>query len=480
MKMGSAEQFATLRTFLRSRYSADIVAAALGIKSMAEFEQREDGRPVRDPLVRLFFAGAAIPASDFHSAVPTAAADAMLALGLVAREGRSVWCPVMLYPIGSLFFVSDRFTNPDGSPFEAGREFVYFALTPNTRNFMASLPHHPCEAFLDIGAGCGAAALVQAAFASSSAATDIAERSTLFASFNAALNGLTNVEALQGSLYEPVAGRMFDRIACHPPYDISASTPWTFADGGDDGEAVVRGVIQGLPDHLLPGGEFFSLFRASDRTGKPLEHRIREWLGDRHTEFDLGIVVRETTHLQDYVLTAIMSTTRELSRYEELMERMRSLGVEQLAYANLIIRRKTDTTPPLTLRRNMGERCTSAELEWLLDWETKSPAVDISGMVPVVSPAMELVVRHRSVRGELRPSEYSFHASLPFAEETQCPEWIVVLVSNCDGVRTANEVYTLMQKHGPVQPAQFFAAVKRLVSAGVLQLASGSKMTSSS
>jgi SAM-dependent methyltransferase len=354
--------------------------------------------------------------------------------------------------------------------FEADREFVYFPLTDNTRHYIASLPTSSCESFLDIGAGCGAAALVQARYARTSVASDISARSTLFARFNAILNDLPDVQALQGSIYEPVAGRTFDRIGCHPPYDISSAAPWSFADGGDDGEFVIRGVVEGIPDHLAPGGEFIALVRASDRTGAPLEQRIRSWLGERHEEFDLAIVVRDVSSPRDYALASVLSTSGELSQARDIIRSMDEKGIEQLPYVHLIVRRKTGRSAPLTLRRELGARCTAIELEWLLEWESVAKSIDLMDAVLKVSPAAQLVVRHEMRNGGLRPVDYTLVANMPFAAEMQCPEWIAVLLSNCDGKRTTSEVYEIMKETGPIQPDQFCAAVKRLVSAGVLQL----------
>ncbi|MEZ5581613.1 MAG: hypothetical protein R3F37_01455 [Candidatus Competibacteraceae bacterium] len=45
-------------------------------------------------------------------------------------------------------------------------------------------------------------------------------RAELFTHFNAALNGITNLQALTGNLFEPVTGRQFDLIVCNAPYVI--------------------------------------------------------------------------------------------------------------------------------------------------------------------------------------------------------------------------------------------------------------------
>jgi hypothetical protein len=481
LNVGTYDQFQTVRHFLKSRYTEEIAAAALGVSSIADFDKRDPRAPIRDTLVRFFFGGAAVPVREFHNAVPGQVSDALSALGLVDHSGGMVWCPCIVYPTHDLHMVSDRFLNPDGTPAAGDREFVYFALTANTQAYLRMLPGQRCESFLDMGAGCGAGALVQARYASSSVASDISPRSTLMARFNAALNDFGNVQAVEGSLYDSVKGRTFDRIGCHPPYDISSSAPWTFADGGDDGEFVIRGTVAGLPEHLARGGSFFALFRGADKEGRPLECRVREWLGRRNAEFDIALVVRGIVGTRDYALSSILSTSQDLKLYEAYMKRFEEMQVQQLVYANLLIRRKADASSAVTLRRDIGDQCTAEELTWLLDWELQAAGFDVKPAVLVLSPGMELEVQHKLVHGDLRPVHYVLRSSTPFAGELECPEWIALLVSRFAQPRSAEQVYLQMRKDGPITTEQYSAALKRLISLGVLvQAASGSRITSSS
>ena len=69
-------------------------------------------------------------------------------------------------------------------------------------------------------------------------------------------------------------------------------------------------------------------------------------------------------------------------------------------------------------------------------------------------------------------------SSVPFEETITCPQWLVLLVSECDGSKTAQEVHTSMNTHGSID-ADDRTAVLRLVSAGVLQVSSGNRLRSS-
>src|SRR5439155_22250135 len=117
-----------------------------------------------------------------------------------------------------------------------------------------------------------------------------------FADFNRRINGISNFVASAGDLYEPAGGLTFDRIVAHPPYVPVYRPQLIFDSGGQDGEQIVRRIIEGLPRYLRPGGRFTALTMGSDRGDSdqgrsdrdhPFEHRLREWLGSREAEFDV-------------------------------------------------------------------------------------------------------------------------------------------------------------------------------------------------
>ena len=472
IQLGRDDQFLLVRNYLRERYTDEIVAAALGARSLTGFTDRDPRKEIRDPLARLFFAGAAVPLSDVRAAMPAPVLDAFGSLGLLRfadDQNRYLWCTVVLYPLGGLHFVSDRMVFPDGSAM-SDPDFVYFALTPNTLRYLNTLPEYSCESFLDVGGGCGAAALLQSRYAAHAVASDISPKSTLYAEFNRRLNGIANVEVVQGSIYDPVGDRQFDRIGCHPPYDLSTTVKWTFADGGDDGEMVIRSAVEGLPKHLAPGGEFIAQFRAADIVNVPLEQRLRSWLGERHSDFDVVLVVRETSTVHEHLFDAVLKANAGLDVYHSCLKRFSERGVQQLVYGSVLIRRKQFGSAAVTVRKNVGRRCGYAELRWALDAEQARAPIDVDTVVLRVSPDVEVDVKHRvNESGHLLPTDYKLVCSTPFSEELTCSQWLAVLLSEFDGRRTGADVFQRMQQHGPVEPAQFEAAVQRLVAMSVLR-----------
>jgi release factor glutamine methyltransferase len=120
---------------------------------------------------------------------------------------------------------------------------------------------------VDLGTGSGAIAL---AIASERprwqvTATDVSAQALAVARGNAMSHGLTRVEFLQGSWFEPLPGRRFDVVVSNPPY-IGADEPelaspalrfeprGALTPESSDALASLHTLIQSAPPHLEPGG----------------------------------------------------------------------------------------------------------------------------------------------------------------------------------------------------------------------------------
>lgn len=122
------------------------------------------------------------------------------------------------------------------------------------------------RSILDIGTGSGCIAVSLARRLPEAAVTavDISGDALAVARHNAARHDV-DVEFLQGSFFQPVAGRCFDLIVSNPPYIPSADLaglqpevrdfePRPALDGGEDGLAAYRQIVGAAPNHLVPGG----------------------------------------------------------------------------------------------------------------------------------------------------------------------------------------------------------------------------------
>lgn len=119
---------------------------------------------------------------------------------------------------------------------------------------------------LDIGtgSGCIAVSLLKRLPKATVTATDISEAALAVAGRNAEQHSAP-IEFLQGSLFAPVAGRLFDLIVSNPPYiptadietldqEVRDYDPRAALDGGSDGLHIYRSLIPEAVEHLNPGG----------------------------------------------------------------------------------------------------------------------------------------------------------------------------------------------------------------------------------
>jgi release factor glutamine methyltransferase len=111
---------------------------------------------------------------------------------------------------------------------------------------------------LDLCTGSGVLACAAGlAGARSVTAVDVSRRAVLTARLNGVLNGV-RVAGRRGDLFAAVAGRHFDQIVSNPP-NLPAVTDeprglQRALEAGPDGRRFVDRVIDGVPDHLRPGG----------------------------------------------------------------------------------------------------------------------------------------------------------------------------------------------------------------------------------
>ena len=273
--------FELLRNHLRAAgFNEKSICDRLGITELRDLlsSRRKGAPPAREPdelsvLTHLLLLGESYPREELESVLSSPVVEALTGLGLASldpTDGSRLFCPVALYPVGPIFIVSDRWFAVAGKDFKAPDDIVYPAITPNTTDFLATLPVTPCDSFLELCSGTGAVALAASGYANKSWAIDITERSTQMAEFNRLLNGLDNVTVLKGNLYEGVEDLKFDRIVAHPPYMPVLRPAQIFYDGGADGEQITRRIVEALPHFLKPGGCFYCLAQGSDRKGAPL------------------------------------------------------------------------------------------------------------------------------------------------------------------------------------------------------------------
>ena len=488
--IGSRQLFSVLRAFLvDSDYTEAAVCKRMGLHHPKDYlSLRPDPASPHsihdrlDLLGRLFLIGETVDEQQMETWAPLPVREAMRGLGLVAQyPGRPEqwYATAALYPAYGLWITSDRWTSPELAPIQVAVDVVYPAITPNTAHFMETLPGDRCDSLLDLCTGSGVGAMQAASkYAREVLATDITEAAYLSVEFNRLLNGIENLRVARGDLYEAAGQRTFDRIIAHPPYMPSLKPAEIYAYGGELGEELTRRVIEGLPKHLRPGGRFYCVTAGPDLEGETFETRLRSWLGERGPEFDVFILERqlfEPSQIAHRQAAKTRGGLEEIDQWKKLFDRYR---LEHMVYCAVVVQRKTGRTPIVTVRRRMGRRFGSAEIEWLRVWETTATdpafACRIIEAKPVANADLQLRVVHRLQDGELAPKEFTLETNYPFTVECAIRPWAAFLLPRCDGKTTGHELLAFLKENELLaadESEDHFADFLRvLISGGFLEI----------
>jgi SAM-dependent methyltransferase len=482
-RVGSDADFAALRELLaQADYTESGLSQRLNAPSISDYKTPPSNdlavRPVRDALdvLILLFCDCVYVEQDVLSRfLPERGLAALENLDLLAGEGRR-YATVAILPVGPILTICDRSDAPDMTDCVWPADVVYPATIANSREFQRVLPQTPCEAMLDLGTGTGIAAMAAARTAEHVWGTDIAARSVLFAALNCKLNAIENSTVAQGDLYEAVKGLTFDRIVSHPPYVPARQDTMIFRDAGEDGERIIRRVVEGLPEFLRPGGRFYMLVTASDREAEAFEDRIRLWLGEAHGEFDLVMVSHTLTTPKDVVGNMLAKHNTPLDEVLYRQEIWSKRKVQFLFYGTVIIQRHANPRPAFTARVQKGSGYRPDHAEWLLNWQTR--AGDTASLMeyhPVISPEFELGVFHRVREGRLVPEVFCLKCPGPFDTECVVQSWLAKVVSQCNGQSTWGELMDSSKTAGMIDPAitaeEFGAILVAMAGSGLVRIA---------
>ena len=139
-------------------------------------------------------------------------------------------------------------------------------------------PRNSSNNTLDLCTGSGIQSIIAAKYSKKVTAVDINPRAIRFARFNAQLNGVSNITVLKGDLYNCVENKKFDTILANPPFVPSPDESMKFRDGGVNGEAILRRIVNQAPKHLTNNGRLYIVTDLVDVNN--YEHKLKSWWGD--------------------------------------------------------------------------------------------------------------------------------------------------------------------------------------------------------
>jgi SAM-dependent methyltransferase len=471
---------AALRQLLTTvGFTEQAVSERTGAKSIYDFTSVREGHvpgqalDALDVLIRLFLDGDMMDRAVIRQYLPDSdnSVGALERLGLLsspANDASKQFATVLLYPTNNLWMISDLPGSAAGAPKPLPADAVYPAITDNTRDFLSSLPLTRCDRFLEMCGGTGIAALIASRLSTRAWTGDITERATRYARFNGELNGIGNVQPVQGDLYEPVRGLTFDRIVAHPPYIAAVEQTMIYRDGGPDGEQFTRALLHGLPEFLEPGGRYYMTCVATDRVNAPLEERIREMIGASNGEFDVVVAVRATRDPVEYFHAVAKGGEASAQDAEAKIAAYASIGAEKLVYASMAIERHASPRTPFTARRSIGTAPVGQSLEWQLDWVRLRESPDFSKRALEsrvhCRPGVHIRTEQRLVDGAWKVERVDVSAESPFRTSVECSAETASILTRCTAPITLRDLARDLVADGMVGSAGAEDAVVSLAS----------------
>ncbi len=279
----SPEEGALLREFLfesnfkqseiRDRFSLrELPSKRLGNLPQLLYRTRERTR--LSTLLRWFFLGTAVDEDTARELIPENILRILLDCGLLSLTDGQFQSPVMLAPFEDLLVASDPLAVSEAP----GHADLVLWPNPTTWLLWRFTIRKPFESVLDLGTGNGIQALLAANHAKHVVATDLNARAVVFSKFNAWLNGLENIECLEGDTYGPVRDRKFDLIVSNPPFFVSPVNEDLFCDNAMELDQYCRRVIREGAERLNEGGYLQVLCEWVQVKGQNWAERIGEWV----------------------------------------------------------------------------------------------------------------------------------------------------------------------------------------------------------
>ena len=494
LRLGNAEHFARAREFFRtSRFDEPTILSVLKLGDMADLSgiklDEVEIKPASETLlllIRLFLFTEPAPRMKVERLIDSPSLESLLALDVI-RLGHLpaygadevYYTPVFLYPVDDFIVASDRRSNPDGSAFTPPSDIVFPAIFGGTLFFLKMTGKTPTGSVLDLCSGSGIGALVLSKTSERVMAADITARATHFARFNCLLNARTNVDVVQGDLYEPTAGEKFDRVIAHPPYVPTLHRTAIYRDGGETGEIISKRIVEGLSEHLKPGGTFYSVCMGLDTAEASFEQRVRSWIGESQAEFDIVFGLSDERAPKDFAVETVVaargSELGDVRRWEELFQ---DAGVRKVVYGVLVIHRfASGEIAPTTVRLKTGLHTDAAAFDrWIIwrHWRQTPDALDsLAKTRPRLSRHTRLRVTHTMEDGTLLPSEFLLETDRPFFASSRIDGSIAQIAADLNGNRTLEEIFEVARAAAVlpdvVTLGDFLATMASLIERGFVE-----------
>jgi len=425
------------------------------------------------PAVRLLSSGSPITIAEAKTLFADEDLQIWIDAGLLAKEKDRVLPLVKITPYRNLFIVSDS----DWADEAASRPDVVMGLASSSTWLADFTIRRDSDCTLDLGTGTGVQAMLASRHSKQVVATDINPRALEFARFNAELNGIDNIEFVEGDMFEAVEGRTFDLIVCNPPFSISPASTCLYRDNPGDGDGFVKRIIQTAPKYLSSAGFAQILCNWVQSSDESWTDRMSGWL--KPTGCNAWIVRGKSFSPADYARQWLKGY--DTSNGEELFGKWMSY-YEQQGIASidggLITMRQSDRQPNwLRIDADLPRIFPDAGAHvarcfWLQDLLDRIPGHDILNEILYLSPSVELTqISKPSTAGwQLKSCQLTMTRGIAYT--VRLDPTIARVVAACNGRQQLGRLLQAVAiadgEDLNVVVTRYLGALRRLVTLGFL------------
>jgi methylase of polypeptide subunit release factors len=438
---------------LSADFTVDGVLARLGPLAFAALGREEsvpalrataDGSPL-DSLIRLFLLQSLVDASAVAAALPL---EECLSAGLVERDGAEVRAMVDLRPYAAdeddFFVVSDLGSGLGGARRTLSAEHVLGVGGASTT--LAGLTvREPFSTALDLGTGCGVQALHLSRHVDRVTGSDRSPRALSFAALSTALSDV-DVELVEGSLFEPVAGRRFDLVVSNPPFVVSplvGSRRFTYRDSGLPGDEVCRRLVGQAPAHLADGGWCQLLANWLHVEHEDWRERVASWV--LPTGCDAWVVQREVQDPAEYAELWLRDSGDQFSPdyrdlYDAWLAAFAADQVTGIGFGWIVLHAAGHDQPYARLDEltaPVDQPLGPAVVDWFVrhDWQRDHDDDQLLAAILVTDPALVLRRDFRPGAGGWQPNEQRVLLTKGLRGSGVIDEVGAAVLGSCDGSR---------------------------------------------
>ena len=447
-----------------------------GTRKLSWLLRRTSGGTALETLIRIFLLGQPASPDAVRAALAPMTVDEWTEIGLLTPQGAEFKAELQVHCFQDMILAYDFLR---GSADGLRPDFV-MGVSPSSL-FLASLTvRQKNREALDLGCGCGIQAFLAARHSEHVVATDLSPRAIAVTQFNAQLNGISNVECVQGDMLAPVEGRTFDLIVSNPPYVISPDQVHLFLNPGAEGDAICRRLTLEAPRYLSEGG--FCIFNANwEISGAQNWHeRPTEWL--QESGCDAWVLHQNTRTPSEYaelfIETGYIDAPDCSRHFNRWLEYYAGRGIAGIAAGNIIMRRRSgeknwmrmDEIPKSISASNGADVLQLFQLRDFL--EKSSRDEDFLQVRFKLAPDVRLERAYEASQGEWRRVAGRISRTTGFQYSAELDDPSAAILAHCDGQHPVSqlleEVAALRQAEVKAVMPMALGIFRRMVEQGFL------------